>query len=179
MLAVAAAVRLTAGPHAGAVPYVVALTLEPVVRALQLGTLNPLLLLGLAVAWRFRQRPVTVVLVLVTVVVAKLFLLPMLGWLVLRGRWRQAVAAAGLSAGAVALGCAIAHYDLATFVRMLSTLSAHEAVHSSSVAAHLQRLGAPGGAALAVTLALASSRSRSATGWRSGPVTRATPSAPA
>ena len=43
--------------HAGPVPYVVALTLEPVVRALQLGTLNPLLLLGLAVAWRFRRSP--------------------------------------------------------------------------------------------------------------------------
>lgn len=155
VLAVATSVRLTAGRHAGPVPYVVALTLEPVVRALQLGTLNPLLLLGLAVAWRFRRQAVTVTVALVSVIVAKLFLLPMLAWLVLTGRRRQAAAAAGLSALAVLVGCTLAHYDLATFVRMLSTLSAHEAVHSSSVAAHLRRLGASGGVALAVTLVLA------------------------
>ena len=155
VVAVAIAVRLVAGPNSGPVPYVVALTAEPAVRALQLGTLNPLLLLGLAVAWRFRRHAVVVVAVLVAVVVAKLFLLPMLLWPALHGRWRQAVVGAGLSAGAVALGCVLAHYDLATFVRMLSTLSAHEAVHSSSVAARLQRLGASGGVALAVTLVLA------------------------
>lgn len=155
VLAVATAVRLAVGRGGGPVPYVVALTLEPAVRALQLGTLNSLLLLGLAVAWRFRRQPVVVVTALVAAVVAKLFLLPMLVWLVLTGRGRQAAAAAGLSAAAVLVGCTLAHYDLATFVRMLSTLSAHEAVHSSSVQAHLQRLGAPGGVALGVTLALA------------------------
>ena len=118
---------------------------EPAVRALQLGTLNPLLLLGLAVAWRFRRHAVVVVAVLVAVVVAKLFLLPMLPW---PGAARPLAAGRGgrrALAGAVALGCVLAHYDLAaTFVRMLSTLSAHEAVHSSSVAARLQRLGASG-----------------------------------
>ncbi len=155
VVAVAVAVRLVAGRSTGPVPYVVALTAEPTVRALQLGTLNPLLLLGLAVAWRFRRHGVLVVAALVAVVVAKLFLLPMLLWPALHGRWRPALVGAGISAGAVTLGCVLAHYDLATFVRMLSTLSAHEAVHSSSVAARLQRLGASGGVALAVTLALA------------------------
>ena len=46
---------------------------EPTVRGLQLGTLNALLFLGLALAWRYRHRGWVVAVALPAVVIAKLF----------------------------------------------------------------------------------------------------------
>lgn len=148
-------VRLVAGPRAGLVPVVVALTAEPVVRALQLGTLNPWLFLGLAVGWRHRRRASSAVAALTVVIVAKLFLLPMVVWFVLTRRWRAAALTTALTAGVVLAGCAMADLSVKSFARMLAALSAHEAPHSSSVTALLDRVGLGSTMTLVGTLLIA------------------------
>lgn len=161
--AVVATVRMLGGPRVGALAIVLALTAEPVVRALQLGTLNVWLLLGLALAWRHRHRTAVVVAALAAVIVAKLFLFPMLAWLVLTRRLRAAALTAVVSVGAVVAGCAMADLSVRSFVRMLSVLSDHEAPQSSSITALLHRLGA--GNALATCGALLLAAVLVAGGW--------------
>ncbi|MDQ2797189.1 MAG: DUF2029 domain-containing protein, partial [Actinomycetota bacterium] len=150
--AVLVTVRLVRGRHPGLVPLVVALTAEPVVRALQLGTLNVWLLLGLALAWRYRHGVGVLVGALTAVIVAKLFLLPMLAWLLLTRRFRAAAATTVLSATLVLVGCGLADLSVASFVRMLSLLSNHEGPHSSSITALFHHLGVDGAPATFLTL---------------------------
>jgi len=92
--------------------------------AIRLGTFTPFLLLGLAVAWRYRDRKAVVAPVLAAVVVAKLFLWPLLVWLVLTRRVRAAVltgAVAGL--GTLASWAALGFSGLADYPRLLSSLA--------------------------------------------------------
>jgi hypothetical protein len=153
--ALVASVRMLAGPRVGALPIALAVTTEPVVRSLQLGTLNVWLLFGLALAWRYQRRTGVLVVALTAVIVGKLFLLPMLAWLVLTGRARAAAAAALLGGAVVVIGCAMADLSLGSYGRMLSVLSYHEAPQSSSVAGRLEHLGASSAAATGVAVALA------------------------
>lgn len=155
VVALVAVVKLLGAPRGGAVPIMLTLTAEPVVRGLQLGTLNVWLLLGLSLAWRYRERGLVVVAALTAVVVAKLFLLPMLVWLLLTKRTRSAVATAALSAAAVAVSCALADLSVGSFARMLSLLSLHEGPHSSSLTAIAEHLGAGHGLATAAALVAA------------------------
>ena len=79
--------------------------------AVRLGTLTPLLLLGLAIAWRYRDRARVVVPVLAAVISFKLFLWPLVVWLAVTGRLRSAaatlaVAVAGTIGGWAVLGFA-------------------------------------------------------------------------
>jgi hypothetical protein len=153
--ALVATVRMLGGARAGVVPVVLAMTAEPVVRALQLGTLNVWLLFGLALAWRFRSNRIVLVAAVTAVIVAKLFLLPMLAWLVLTRRLRAAAATAVLCVGAVLLGLGMADLSVGSFLHMLSALSAHETPQSSSVTSLIQHLGASSGVASRVALLLA------------------------
>jgi hypothetical protein len=161
--ALVATVRMLGGPRAGAVPIVLALTAVPVVRALQLGTLNVWLLFGLAIAWRYQSKAAVVVAALTAVIVAKLFLLPMLAWLVLTRRWRAAATTAVLCVAAVMLGFGLADQSPGSFVRMLSVLSDHEAPHSSSITALVELLGAS--RAQATGIALLAAAVVVAAGW--------------
>jgi alpha-1,2-mannosyltransferase len=161
--ALVATVRMIGGPGAGPVPIIMALTAEPVVRALQLGTLNVWLLFGLAIAWRYRDRAVVLIFALTAVIIAKLFLLPMLAWLLLTRRVRASATTALLCSAAVVLSCGLADQSLGSFARMLSVLSEHEAPHSSSVTALFQKLGA--GSALAMVAALVAAAVVVAAGW--------------
>ena len=162
--ALLATVRLTRGAGAGVVPVLVVLSSEPVVRALQLGTINVWLLLLLAVAWRYRERAAVVVVALSAAIVAKLFLLPMLAWLVLTGRIRAGIATVVVSAGLVLGGCLAAGQSVHTFTRMLSVLSEHEARQSSSLTAAGQALGLGHTAAFGVAVLVAVAIL--AAGWR-------------
>jgi hypothetical protein len=153
--AVVVAVRLIVGRDGAFLPTMVTLLAEPVVRGLQLGTLNAWLFLGLAVAWRYRDRARRVVVALSAVIVAKLFLVPMLAWLVLTRRYRTAFTTAGVSLAAVVIGCLLADLSVSTFTRMLSTLSAHEGPHSSSIEALLHAIGITGALAAITPLLLA------------------------
>ncbi|MGI8677568.1 MAG: glycosyltransferase family 87 protein [Jatrophihabitans sp.] len=145
-------VRVVRGPAPGLVPILVTLTAEPVVRALQLGTLNVWLLLGLALAWRHRHGVSVLVCALAAVIVAKLFLVPMLAWLVLTRRVRVAAVTAFLSVALVVVGCGLADLSVPSFARMLALLSAHEGPHSSSITALFHRLGVNGAPATVLAL---------------------------
>src|SRR5581483_7342074 len=70
----------------------------PVLSGVAIGTISPLLLLGVAACWRLRGRGGLVAAAALTVA-AKLFLLPLLVWLWVTGR--RAVAVAALTAGVV------------------------------------------------------------------------------
>lgn len=67
-----------------------------VLTSLTIGTITPLLLLGLAAVWRFRDRR-GVAIPVALLVVLKLFLWPLLVWMLLTGRKRAGVEAVALS----------------------------------------------------------------------------------
>lgn len=94
--------------------------------AIQMGTLNPLLLFGVAVAWRLRDRALPAGLAVAAVIVAKLFLLPVLAWLVLSGRYKAAGVAAAGTAGGLLAGFVLGPLSAPAYVSMLERLSAHE-----------------------------------------------------
>lgn len=73
--------------------YAIAFCTIPVLKALNLGTVTPLLLLGVAATWKFRDRRGMLAFVVAATVVTKLFLWPLLPWLWFTGRRRAAVQA--------------------------------------------------------------------------------------
>jgi Glycosyltransferase family 87 len=79
--------------------YGVAFLWLPVLTAVRLGTLTPLLLLGVALAWRFRNRTRSAAAALAGASVAKVFLWPLLVWLGATRRARTALLAATLAVG--------------------------------------------------------------------------------
>lgn len=105
--------------------FVAVFVAAPTIRTLQVGAINALLLLALAVAWRWRDRWFVAGVVVAAAVVAKLFLAPFVLWLVLTRRFRAAMLAAVTSVGLVVLGCEISHLGIGGYRRMLGALSAH------------------------------------------------------
>ncbi len=93
--------------------------------AVRLGTFTPFLVLGLAAAWRFRDRKLIVATAVASLILLKLFLWPLLIWLVLSRRAASAaltlaiVAIAGLASWAV-----IGFAGLSSYPELLSTLAA-------------------------------------------------------
>jgi hypothetical protein len=80
--------------------YALALASLPMASSIMIGTLSPLVALGAAAAWRYRDRRLVVAAAIVGVVVTKIFLWPLLIWLVATRRFRTA-------ATTVALGVAV------------------------------------------------------------------------
>jgi hypothetical protein len=96
----------------------------PVVHSLRLGQVNELLVLGVAVAWRWRERLWPPAIAVSAVVVAKLFLWPVGVWLLITRRWRVAVLAAVLAvSGTLVAWAAIGFDGLTAYSSMLSHLS--------------------------------------------------------
>lgn len=121
-----------------------------------LGTVSPLLLLGVAAAWRYRHRAATVGLAVAWVVTAKLFLWPLWLWLVRTRRFRAAaIAAAAAAAGVAASWAAIDFAGLRAYPQLLSRLTELVGPHSYSTYALARSLGASGGAAPAIGWAAA------------------------
>jgi hypothetical protein len=82
--------------------YAAALCALPVLKAVNLGAVTPLLALGVAASWRLRDREVPLAIAVGAVAVTKLFLWPLLPWLWFTGR-RRAAAAAAVGAAAATL----------------------------------------------------------------------------
>src|SRR5436309_1849298 len=72
--------------------------------ALQIGTISPLLVLAVAVAWRYRDRPHIVAFAVAFVFVTKLFLWPLGLWLLVTGR-RRAVVSTVAQVVVLVIGC--------------------------------------------------------------------------
>jgi hypothetical protein len=102
---------------------------------LQIGSLNALFLFGLVLAWRWRDRPWVAGLVVGMLITTKLFLLPVLAWLVLSRRLRAAVVAAVVPAVLVGAGFLVGPVGPAHYLRLLSELSASEEGKGASPAA--------------------------------------------
>jgi Glycosyltransferase family 87 len=104
--------------------YGLALASTPVLSAIEGGTLTPLLALGLAIAWRYRDRRAVAAAALAGVIVAKLFLWPFLLWFV--ATRRIATAALGVALAAVtttAAWAAIGFAGLSGYPDLLDTLA--------------------------------------------------------
>jgi hypothetical protein len=111
-----------------------ALLSNATVGATRLGTLTPLLLLGLAVAWRYRDRARILVPVLATVVSVKLFLWPLVFWLVATGRKRSAAATVALGTVATLVAWAVLGFaGLREYPDLLARLA--DAVQAKSYSA--------------------------------------------
>jgi alpha-1,2-mannosyltransferase len=75
--------------------------------AVRLGTLTPLLALGVAAAWRYRDRRSLAAALVAAVVLSKLFLWPLLVWLVATRRTATAALAVAIAAAATVVGWAV------------------------------------------------------------------------
>lgn len=119
------------------------------ITGLQLGALSPLLFAGTLLLWRMRDRPRAFVLA-GPIIAAKLFLAPLLLWLLLARRYRAlAWACAGLGA-MLALGFLGGPISAGEYARMLSQLSAHEARLGMSLVGALMNSGLSLGAGQAL-----------------------------
>jgi len=123
----------------------------PVIDAVRIGTLTPVLLLLLAVAWRWRDRLWVVSAALAAAIAFKLFLLPLVIWLVATRRWLAAGLTVGL-AGAATLGAwaAIGSDGLTDYPEYLRRLTEIVEVRGFSLVAFGVEAGLPEGAAEAL-----------------------------
>jgi alpha-1,2-mannosyltransferase len=132
--------------------YGLALLTAPVVDTVSLGALSTLLLLGVATAWRYRDRPAAGAVTAATAV-AKLFVWPLGVWLLATRRLRASLVAAPLTVGLVVGGwTAIGFAGFADYPHLLRVLSRVEAVESYSLAGLLHATGT-GAAVLTALLA--------------------------
>jgi glycosyl transferase family 87 len=127
----------------------------PTISAIHLGTVTVWLVLGVAVAWRWRDHFVRAGLVLGLVVAVKLFLWPLVVWFAITTRFK----AAGVAVASAALFFLVPWIPLdgaglGSYPDRLSLLSSLEAKRGFSPAALLSHLGVGWGVAQAVGYAL-------------------------
>ena len=135
--------------------YPVAFLSGATIACLKVGTLGPFLLLGIAAAWRLRDRsPTASAAVLGLTVVAKPFTWPLLAWPALRGRPRESLVAVAAGALAALAGwAAIGFAGLGDYVELLRETGEIWGPVSYSATALLVWAGLPYAAASALALA--------------------------
>jgi hypothetical protein len=130
----------------------------PVLHGLMLGALTPLLVLGVAAAWRWRDQLWPSAAALAALVTAKLFLWPVGVWFILTRRYRTTALACIVAAAALLIGWAVIGFaGLADYPGILSDLSFIEEGVGVSVVAGLLAVGASSSIAKIGALALAAS----------------------
>lgn len=115
----------------------------PAEHSVRLGTLGPLMLLLLALVWRYRDRVVLAAVLAAVLALSKVFLAPLLFWLAFTRRLRSAVLAASLAG----LLCVLAWLPLGestilSYPSLLHALAAYEQTFSYSFTSLLVGLGA-------------------------------------
>jgi len=122
-------------------------------QAIAIGTVAPLLALGVAAAWRFRDRRVPAALAVAAVVCTKLFLWPLAVWLVATRRlWTAAAAVAGAVLLALTSWAAIGFAGLGGYHDLLHRLTEVEQWRAFSLGALAHGLGLPSAVGLAAVL---------------------------
>jgi hypothetical protein len=110
--------------------------------AVRLGTLTPVLVLLLALGWRWRDQAARCGLAVAAAIVAKVFLAPLLLWLLVTRRFRAAAIAVAATAGLLLAGwLAVGLAGLRDYPVLLSTLSDVEAARSYSISALATAVG--------------------------------------
>ncbi len=130
-------------------------TLQSVV----MGTFTPLLLVGAAIAWRYRDRRWVTASAIAALVVVKLFLAPLVVWLWVTGRRTAAAASVGIAAAATVIGWAvIGFHGFTSYPHLLSAVSQIEQHKGFAITALTAAAGLGTGpgriAAIGVTAAL-------------------------
>ena len=128
-------------------PAVLVLATAFTITGLQLGALSPLLLAGAVYVWRLRDHPAAGGLLTAAVVTSKLFLIPLLLWLLLSRRYRTLAWAAGGTVCLLALGFVLGPLGPGGYLHLLSRLGAHEARQGFGAIGALMNLGASHGLA--------------------------------
>ena len=133
--------------------YVIATTSPIVLHGLYWGNLTIALLVPVALAWRYRERAAVVGFAVGVGIAAKVFLWPLLVWLLLTRRFRAAAIAAG-STAALVLGswAAIGFEGLADYPALLRAVQDVYAPRSFSLATVSAGFGASTDVAVAVSL---------------------------
>jgi len=116
--------------------------------AISTGTLSPFIVLGAAVVWRYRDNRAVAAAAAGAVVVAKLFMWPLLVWFVATRRLRTAATALAVAVAASVVGwAALGFAGFTQYPSMLTTLTRVEGGRSYSLFALLLSAGVPRAAA--------------------------------
>jgi len=133
--------------------YGLALLWLPVIENILIGSISSLLALGLAVAWRYRDTRWAAPLVVAAVITSKVFLWPVLVWLVATRRGAAATRALVISVVAIFGSWALIGFaGLGSYPRLLDVLSRLEQWKSYSAVAFGIVLGLSAGEARALAL---------------------------
>lgn len=126
-------------------PAVLVLSTAFTISGLQLGALSPLLMAGAVFVWRLRDRPAAGGLLAGAVVTSKLFLVPLLLWLLLSRRYRTFAWAAGFTIVLLALGFLVGPLGPGGYLHLLSRLGSNEARQGFGPIGALMNLGLSSG----------------------------------
>jgi len=133
--------------------YGLALLTAPFADALSIGALTPFLLVGAAVAWRYRDRPFVAALACAVTAVSKIFLWPLGLWLIATRRVRTGALCTAAAFALLIVGWAVIGFqDLGSYPHLLRVLSDVEAGNSYSL---VGLLGVAGTGATVVSVLLA------------------------
>jgi Glycosyltransferase family 87 len=136
--------------------YAIAMCSIATLQTFTLGSITSFLLLGSACAWRWRDRRSAAAAAVAAVIVAKLFLAPLLVWLWATGRRSTAIAAAAVAGVAGVAGWAVIGFSsLRQYPHLMSVVSDYEERYGYSVAALAIHLGGGAGAARLLTVLVA------------------------
>jgi alpha-1,2-mannosyltransferase len=120
--------------------FMIAYLWVPTYSAIQTGNVTILLALGLALAWRYRNRTFVLALVIGFLLALKLFLWPVLAWLIATRRFRAAGSAVGLGVlFVVGPWAGIGFAGMTGYPHLLSVLSEAERADQYTVAALVAR----------------------------------------
>src|SRR5207244_5029201 len=136
--------------------YAVALGAMPMASSIMIGTLSPLLALGAAVAWRYRDRRWITAAAIVGVVVTKIFLWPLAIWLIATRRYRTALTTVLLGIAVLFGSWGILGFSgLRNYPHRLGSIAGLEQDKSYSPFALLRSLGLSTGSTRLAVLGLA------------------------
>ena len=133
--------------------YGVTMLWAPVVSGWQTANISLLLALAIAIAWRYRNKALVTGVSVGVMVSLKLFLWPLLGWLLLTRRWRAAGWAAISAVVFNAVAWAVVGFgQLHPYAQLVSAVTKIEEVTAYTPLALALRLGAAPGLADAIAL---------------------------
>jgi hypothetical protein len=135
--------------------YGLALGWLPVASTTTLGALSTLLALGAALAWRYRDRRLVVAAAVAAVVAIKVFLWPLLIWLVATRRFRAAATSAVMGVVLAVGSWAVIGFDgMLDYPRHIGEIASSQQGRSYSPYALLRSLGVSSGPARAALVVL-------------------------
>lgn len=108
--------------------------------AWQIGTLNPLFMVGVAIGWRYREKAVVLGFSVALVAFAKLFLIPLLLWLLVSRRYRALMASVAALGAMLWLSFGFGPLSAPDYIRLLTRLAKHEGVRGYSTSALFRSL---------------------------------------